>query len=94
MAPTTTSDDELFGDDARRGILEGRLQRLHTDLYGLEINLAEEQADPHGNPRQVAQFKKDIASVKERVKVVRGILTKLPAPPAPADDAAGDAPTG
>jgi hypothetical protein len=88
----TTTDEELFTDEHRRAILEGRLRGLHTDLYGLEMNLTEEEADPHGRAPQVAQFRKDIQSVKERIKAVRGILRSLPAKPTPPSD--DDAPTG
>lgn len=88
----TSEDEELFGDEQRRAILEGRLQKLHSDLYGLEMNLAEEEADPHGRPAQIAQFRKDITSVKERIKAVRGIHRALPAKQTPASPE-GDAPT-
>lgn len=89
---TAADDEELFGVTEQRAILEGRLRSLHADLYGLEMNLSEEEADPHGNPRQIAQFRKDITSVKERIKTVQKLHRALPQPKA--DDAAGDAPTG
>jgi hypothetical protein len=93
LSVTTAADDELFGDTERRNILEGRLRQLHGDLYALEMHLSEEEADPHGNSKQVAQFRKDIQTVKARISTVQKLHRALPKPAAEGDGS-GDAPAG